>query len=138
MHGSADATCPISESESLLRVLQRAGVDVSLCTFPAWTHTDPILEGPMREDGSLFDEMHNAIIGVLGSESKTLKGTRFFAESRRRPAGGNVIEDLCARTEGLLLGAKASDEVKNYLRDTERDVVIPATLIRIARTVNPF
>jgi prenylcysteine alpha-carboxyl methylesterase len=63
-HGSKDITVPYEGSETFYRELQKLVEDekkLSFVTYPGWSHTDPILEGPMDADQShhrdLFDDV---------------------------------------------------------------------------------
>jgi prenylcysteine alpha-carboxyl methylesterase len=64
-HGTADSTVPFEGSEMFFQALQRALVDddhdVSFVTYPGWSHTDPILEGPMDANQSLHRDLFDNV-----------------------------------------------------------------------------
>lgn len=64
-HGTNDKTVPFHGSESFFQRLQSAlegeNHDLSFVTYPGWSHTDPILEGPMDADQSLHRDLFDDV-----------------------------------------------------------------------------
>lgn len=60
-HGSCDKTVPPEGSEEFVRELEQAGVNVQFHMYEGWSHTDPILEGPMDADHRFHRDIHSAV-----------------------------------------------------------------------------
>jgi prenylcysteine alpha-carboxyl methylesterase len=64
-HGTNDKTVPFDGSERFFQQLQSAlegeNHDLLFVTYPGWSHTDPILEGPMDADQSLHRDLFNDV-----------------------------------------------------------------------------
>ncbi|KAL3899561.1 MAG: hypothetical protein SGARI_006433, partial [Bacillariaceae sp.] len=63
-HGSADMTVPQESSETFYRELRKSIPHerrLSFVSYPGWSHTDPILEGPMDADQSLHRDLFNDV-----------------------------------------------------------------------------
>jgi prenylcysteine alpha-carboxyl methylesterase len=74
-HGTADRTVPHESSETFYRELKRSIVDgqkLDFVSYPGWSHTDPILEGPMDADQSLHRDLFNNVREWTGSHTATL------------------------------------------------------------------
>jgi hypothetical protein len=50
-----------SKSSQLGEVLDKSGVETSLCIYPNWSHTDPILEGLFSGNFTLIDDIMRKI-----------------------------------------------------------------------------
>lgn len=48
LHGVADKSVPIENARQFYKVAKTAGMDVELIEWPGYSHTEPIVEGPMR------------------------------------------------------------------------------------------
>ena len=59
----ADDTVPHSSSEGFVKALQRRNVEASLITLEGKTHTDPILEDPIRGNDELVTHMIQLVTG---------------------------------------------------------------------------
>jgi prenylcysteine alpha-carboxyl methylesterase len=59
MHGSADNSVPFTNAQRYASALARAGAKVGLRAFPGKTHTQPIIEDPMRGGR---DELMDAVL----------------------------------------------------------------------------
>lgn len=63
-HGCVDATVPLSICQDLAAVLLKGGAVVFQKYYPGLSHTDPILEGPLKGDLSLMvdciEQIHQA------------------------------------------------------------------------------
>ena len=47
IHGTADKTVPVEEAIEFLSLLSNLQIPAQSMIYPAWSHTDPILEKPM-------------------------------------------------------------------------------------------
>lgn len=70
-HGTDDRTVPYDGSERFHQQLRTAlgeeNHDLSFVTYPGWSHTDPILEGPMDADQSLHRDLFDDVRGWTNS-----------------------------------------------------------------------
>ena len=48
IHGTSDKTVPVSEAIEFIALLTKLKVPTDVRMYKGWTHTDPILEAPMR------------------------------------------------------------------------------------------
>lgn len=48
VHGTADKTVPVSEAIEFIALLTKLQIPTEVKMYKGWTHTDPILEAPMR------------------------------------------------------------------------------------------
>ena len=63
-HGSLDKTVPHEGSEDFVRDLQNAvadGQEVTFASYEGWSHTDPILEGPMDADHRFHRDLFDSV-----------------------------------------------------------------------------
>jgi prenylcysteine alpha-carboxyl methylesterase len=60
-HGSLDKTVPPDGSVDFVRELERAAVPVQFHMYEGWSHTDPILEGPMDADHRFHRDVYAAV-----------------------------------------------------------------------------
>jgi len=61
VHGTADKTVPYSGAEEYTTCLRVAGVRVTSKNYAGWSHTDPILEGPMRGDQTFHRDCYDFV-----------------------------------------------------------------------------
>jgi prenylcysteine alpha-carboxyl methylesterase len=69
-HGSADMTVPLESSRTFYQELQKSIPDenrLSFVSYSGWSHTDPILEGPMDANQSLHQDLFNDLVGWTNS-----------------------------------------------------------------------
>jgi prenylcysteine alpha-carboxyl methylesterase len=74
-HGTADRTVPHESSETFYQELKRSIADeqkLNFVSYPGWSHTDPILEGPMDAEHSLHRDLFNNVRDWTVSHSATL------------------------------------------------------------------
>jgi acetyl esterase/lipase len=64
-HGTTDKTIPSEVAAELARTLHSGGASVWLTEYEGWSHTDPILEGPMCGDNALFHDIKSCVDQVL-------------------------------------------------------------------------
>uniref|UniRef100_A0A7S4ABY1 BD-FAE-like domain-containing protein n=1 Tax=Pseudo-nitzschia australis TaxID=44445 RepID=A0A7S4ABY1_9STRA len=72
--GTSDKTVPYECSESFYRELLRTTSDkqsVSFVSYDGWSHTDPILEGPMDADHRLHKDLFNNVNEWITSPNLT-------------------------------------------------------------------
>jgi prenylcysteine alpha-carboxyl methylesterase len=60
-HGSRDKTVPPNGSVDFVRALEGAAVPVQFHMYEGWSHTDPILEGPMDADHRFHRDVYTAV-----------------------------------------------------------------------------
>jgi prenylcysteine alpha-carboxyl methylesterase len=60
-HGSRDKTVPPDGSIDFVRELERAAAPVQFHMYEGWSHTDPILEGPMDADHRFHRDVYAAV-----------------------------------------------------------------------------
>jgi len=65
-HGSDDATVPLSICEDLAEALLSGGGRVEVNVYPGLSHTDPILEGPLRGDDTLMLDIVARVRDAVG------------------------------------------------------------------------
>jgi prenylcysteine alpha-carboxyl methylesterase len=89
-HGTADQTVPHSSSEAFYTELGKSikqDEKLGMVSYPEWSHTDPILEGPMDADQTLHRDLFNDVVK--------------FTDDRRDfvwPESDPIIKDrLCPR-----------------------------------------
>ena len=64
-HGTADQTVPHSSSETFYTELRKSikqDERLGMVSYPEWSHTDPILEGPMDADQTLHRDLFNDVL----------------------------------------------------------------------------
>eukprot|EP00736_Rhodelphis_marinus_P001064 Rmarinus@m.5383 len=61
LHGTGDTTCPYASSTEMAQVLRSVRVPVSLKLYPGKTHTDPIVEDPMKG----YDPLLTDLVGMV-------------------------------------------------------------------------
>ncbi len=59
--GTEDKTVPYEVSEAFYRQLRQVTLDVSFVPYVGWSHTDPILEGPMDADHRLHKDLFDDV-----------------------------------------------------------------------------
>jgi len=59
--GTEDKTVPYEVSEAFYRELRQVTLDVSFVPYVGWSHTDPILEGPMDADHRLHKDLFDDV-----------------------------------------------------------------------------
>ena len=96
-HGCQDRSVPQASSLELASMLANGGAVVSTRLYKGWSHTDPILEGPLSGELQLFEDVASSILSACG-------------------ACGGAVKDAVAL----------------------ESITVPAALISIARSVNPF
>ena len=94
VHGCDDKSVPQASSLDLAALLAAGGAAVSTRLYKGWSHTDPILEGPMSGELQLFEDVATRILDACGASRAT----------------GAQLESFA----------------------------VPAVLVSIARSVNPF
>lgn len=67
-HGSDDATVPLSICEDLAEALLSGGGRVEVNVYPGLSHTDPILEGPLRGDETLMLDIVARVRDAVGAD----------------------------------------------------------------------
>jgi len=73
-HGTDDKTVPYKVSDTFFQELQKTLTDeksVSFDSYSGWSHTDPILEGPMDADHRLHKDLFNDVQRWTQSPSLT-------------------------------------------------------------------
>jgi prenylcysteine alpha-carboxyl methylesterase len=69
-HGTADKTVPHEDSKAFYQELKKTIEDeqqLAFVSYPGWSHTDPILEGPMDADQSLHRDLFHDMRKWTGS-----------------------------------------------------------------------
>ena len=61
VHGTSDKTVPYSGAEEYTSCLRDAGVRVTSTNYAGWSHTDPILEGPMCGDQTFHRDCYDFV-----------------------------------------------------------------------------
>jgi prenylcysteine alpha-carboxyl methylesterase len=67
-HGSDDATVPLPICEDLAEALLSGGGRVEVNVYPGLSHTDPILEGPLRGDETLMLDIVARVRDAVGAD----------------------------------------------------------------------
>lgn len=60
-HGNKDKTVPSDGSRQFATLLEKTGVKVQYIVYQEWSHTDPILEGPMDADHSFHKDLFESV-----------------------------------------------------------------------------
>lgn len=114
VHGTADQTVPISEAEAFIELLSRLRVPYEERLYEGWSHTDLILEAPMRGDHTYHRDVFEL--------------TRLWAV-KGSPGNVGMAEQGSPACEPQV----AFDEGHHMLRP-----ICPALLVEFARYCNPF
>jgi acetyl esterase/lipase len=61
-HGSRDRTVPSMGSVEFTEKLQAQNIDATFHMYDGWSHTDPILEGPMDADHRFHRDIFDAVV----------------------------------------------------------------------------
>mmetsp|Transcript_3410 Transcript_3410/g.5530 ORF Transcript_3410/g.5530 Transcript_3410/m.5530 type:complete len:339 (-) Transcript_3410:599-1615(-) len=66
IHGTADKTVPISEAKEFISLLAKLQIPADVKLYDGWTHTDPILEAPMRGDHTYHRDVYEMVCKWTG------------------------------------------------------------------------
>ena len=69
-HGSRDQTVPEQGSIDFVDLLQKHGISARYRSYDGWSHTDPILEGPMDADHRFHRDIVDAIVEWTSHDSE--------------------------------------------------------------------
>ncbi|GLD94706.1 hypothetical protein PINS_up003330 [Pythium insidiosum] len=83
-HGTADATVSWKSSEQFANALESCGLPVKAQYFKDKTHTDPIIEDPIRGDDFLLEQVM-AILAEQSPRDPTTKQSTFHASAVAPP-----------------------------------------------------
>jgi acetyl esterase/lipase len=67
LHGTADKSVPIDNARQFYKVAKAAGMDVELIEWPGYSHTEPIVEGPMRGGR---DEFMDRVLSLINGREE--------------------------------------------------------------------
>jgi len=62
IHGTEDRTVPVSEAYAFLSLLGQLGINHTSKIYSGWSHTDPILEAPMRGDHLYHRDVYELVL----------------------------------------------------------------------------
>ncbi|KAL7533633.1 hypothetical protein ACHAWF_004563 [Thalassiosira exigua] len=69
IHGTADKTVPIGEAIGFIALLTKLKIPTKTKLYKGWTHTDPILEAPMRGNHLYHKDIYDCVFSWTGSKS---------------------------------------------------------------------
>lgn len=67
LHGTADKSVPIDNARQFYKVAKSAGMDIELIEWPGYSHTEPIVEGPMRGGR---DEFMDRVLSLINGREE--------------------------------------------------------------------
>ena len=117
-HGRADKTASVAHCDDLERTLRRRGVPVESVIYEKFTHTDPILEGPVS--GS--DPLMVALLELIHDRRSVLGP---LATGGTAKQGSSSIMPM-------------SMPLKKPLSAFQISPLVPRALVSCARWINPF
>lgn len=77
VHGTADKTVPVSEAYAFEKLLKRLGVQHTSRIYEGWSHTDPILEAPMRGNHKYHRDVLDLVRQWTGEDRTKVFPTNF-------------------------------------------------------------
>ena len=121
--------------------------------YKGWTHTDPILEAPMRGDHSYHRDIYDLVLLWTGSSSSDTLPTLYVngekSNGQKIMSHGNVFHSL-VRTwrsmnhsselnKGEQSDGKSINKAKGFDENHPKlEPICPAVLVEAARFCNPF
>eukprot|EP00571_Detonula_confervacea_P001340 CAMPEP_0172321942 /NCGR_PEP_ID=MMETSP1058-20130122/44714_1 /TAXON_ID=83371 /ORGANISM="Detonula confervacea, Strain CCMP 353" /LENGTH=386 /DNA_ID=CAMNT_0013037567 /DNA_START=92 /DNA_END=1252 /DNA_ORIENTATION=- len=115
IHGTLDKTVPVSEAIAFISLLKKLNIHTVLKMYEGWSHTDPILEAPMRGNHSYHRDIYEL--------------TCLWTERKEKREGIGEHERIPMRSRHLTL----FDERHPMLQP-----ICPSVLVEAARFCNPF
>ncbi|KAL7528802.1 hypothetical protein ACHAXR_002644 [Thalassiosira sp. AJA248-18] len=115
IHGTADKTVPVKEAIEFISLLSKLQIPTEIKMYKGWSHTDPILEAPMRGNHLYHEDIYELVCtwtGGVGSSSY---------------ANGDGNEQSHA------IAMKRFDKQHPILQP-----ICPSVLVQVARFCNPF
>lgn len=145
LHGTEDMSIPSEVCSELAGVLRSGGAQVCTTLFDGWSHTDPILEGPLGGKNDLFLEMKRVIDAALltsrqqdGSEEgddDSYDDDKEKVEIEEVQDENSSLTSLDAAGSHLTSDVDDMASVKALLADP---AVVAPWMVSFARFVNPF
>eukprot|EP01083_Nonionella_stella_P264012 896113_1 len=114
IHGTADKTVPVSEAIEFIALLTKLQISTEVKMYKGWTHTDPILEAPMRGNHLYHQDIYELV--------------RLWTDSNNSP---DVIAEISRQSQGT--ETRMFDEKHPKLQP-----ICPSILVEAARFCNPF
>jgi len=84
---------PISEANEFIALLSKLQIPTETKLYKGWSHTDPILEAPMRGDHSYHGDVYELVCMWTGENNDQRHKTRIFDERHPmlQPIGPSVL-----------------------------------------------
>ncbi|KAL3798981.1 hypothetical protein HJC23_005120 [Cyclotella cryptica] len=130
IHGTNDKTVPVEESIVFLSLLSTIKIPCESKFYNGWTHTDPILEAPMRGNHLYHRDVYNLVRlwTCTGNEKTENSSTTQNAHSVKNTNGDKPLE-------GIRRSATMPDLDEKH---PMLQPICPSPLVEIARICNPF
>jgi len=143
IHGTADKTVPVEEAIEFLSLLSNLQIPAQSRIYPAWSHTDPILEKPMLGNHLYHRDIYELVcLWTGGSRSNAVSDDDndvvgcSSEDSEHKSENAEVIGIVHDSAKAAMeedLNLQPFDETHSMLRP-----ICPMSLVEIARVCNPF
>ncbi|KAL7480724.1 hypothetical protein ACHAW6_006389 [Cyclotella cf. meneghiniana] len=131
IHGTNDKTVPVEESIEFLSLLSMIEIPCEHKFYNGWTHTDPILEAPMRGNHLYHRDVYNLV--RLWTSSRKEKMNNGLTTHHN----GHAIQ--CTHSNSSIEGTRLPTTMPDL--DDKHPMlqpICPSPLVDIARVCNPF
>lgn len=143
IHGTEDKTVPVKEAVEFISLLTKLNIPTETRMYKGWSHTDPILEAPMRGNHTYHRDIFEHV-RLWTSSSSTSNSCRNGQKN-----DGNVFDSLVRNWNGYDSCGHLDGEQTNgqQIHNTatlfdERHLILrpicPSILVEAARFCNPF
>ena len=143
IHGSADKSVPLNVAKEYGEALAAAGVKVRFRCYIGATHTDPIIEDPLRGCYHLTNDLANTIHRACSSES-TGKDDDERSQHAAAVTAGGMAEDEEERQWETRMKAKYGPKISQMRRlqslafEVNGEQLVNAMSVNVGRRLNPF
>jgi len=122
IHGTADKTVPISEAKKFISLLTKLQIPTDVKLYEGWTHTDPILEAPMRGDHTYHRDVYEMVCKWTTGKGKTATSKLSHANKEKK----------------CQIGQREAEDVFDERHHPMLQPICPSVLVEAARFCNPF
>ena len=119
-HGMNDKTIPHYICIDFGKIICDGGGYVRVCLIPEWSHTDGIVEAPLKGDNSLLVDILRQIDSLPDIKRKRMKMNKFLSEQGRGSTGSSIETSSSVRASiygGDLQSARVCHETAYYAHD---------------------
>jgi len=93
IHGTLDKTVPVSEAIAFISLLRKLNIPTETKLYEGWSHTDPILEAPMRGNHAYHRDIYD--LTCLWTEKSVNRENDFEAKQTMFDQKHPMLEPIC-------------------------------------------